>query len=57
MIHSNIVSNYDYFKFLSGTKLKEASDQQQYNHNVEDFDVCLSETEGQQMSEDQEKVG
>ena len=52
MIHSNIVSNYDYFKFLSGTKLKEASDQQQYNHNVEDFDVCLSETEGQQMSED-----
>lgn len=40
-----------------GNKLKEASEQQTYNRNVEDFEVWLSEIEGQLMSEDYGKVG
>ena len=40
-----------------GNKLKEASEQQAYNRNVEDVEVWLSEIEGQLMSEDYGKVG
>lgn len=39
-----------------GNKLKEASQQQQFNRNVEDIDAWLSEIEGQFMSEDYGKV-
>jgi spectrin alpha len=35
-----------------GAKLKDASDQQQFNRNVEDVEVWLAEIEGQLMSED-----
>ncbi|XP_074654192.1 spectrin alpha chain-like [Tubulanus polymorphus] len=35
-----------------GKKLNEASGQQQYNRNVEDIEIWLSEVEGQLMSED-----
>ena len=37
-------------------KLKDASDQQSFNRNVEDVDVWLAEIEGQLMSEDYGKV-
>ncbi|XP_062606729.1 spectrin alpha chain-like isoform X6 [Saccostrea cucullata] len=35
-----------------GNKLKEASQQQQFNRNIEDIEVWLGEIEGQFMSED-----
>ncbi|VDM96402.1 unnamed protein product [Thelazia callipaeda] len=35
-----------------GSKLKEAGDQQQFNRNVEDIELWLSELEGQLASED-----
>lgn len=35
-----------------GAKLKDASDQQQYNRNVEDVEIWLTEVEGLLMSED-----
>lgn len=35
-----------------GTKLQEASQQQQFNRTVEDVELWLSEIEGQLMSED-----
>lgn len=35
-----------------GNKLKEASQQQQFNRNIEDIEVWLGEIEGQLMSED-----
>ncbi|XP_060596253.1 spectrin alpha chain, non-erythrocytic 1-like isoform X2 [Ruditapes philippinarum] len=37
---------------FKGNKLKEASQQQQFNRNVEDIESWLSEIEGQLMSED-----
>lgn len=39
-----------------GNKLKEASQQQQFNRNIEDIEVWLGEIEGQLMSEDYGKV-
>jgi hypothetical protein len=39
-----------------GAKLKDASDQQAFNRNVEDVEVWLAEIEGQLMSEDYGKV-
>ncbi|XP_064649219.1 spectrin alpha chain-like isoform X2 [Lineus longissimus] len=39
-------------KDKKGKKLKEASDQQQFNRNCEDMEIWLSESEGQLMSED-----
>ena len=39
-----------------GAKLKDASDQQSFNRNVEDVEVWLAEIEGQLMSEDYGKV-
>ena len=39
-----------------GAKLKEASEQQQFNRNIEDVEVWISEIEGQLMSEDYGKV-
>ena len=41
---------------LPGNKLKEASQQQQFNRNVEDIETWLSEIEGQLLSEDYGKV-
>lgn len=41
---------------FKGNKLKEASQQQQFNRNVEDIEAWLSEIEGQLMSEDYGKV-
>ena len=41
---------------VTGSKLKEANDQQQFNRNVEDIEVWLGEIEGQLMSEDFGKV-
>lgn len=41
---------------LAGQKLKGASDQQQFNRNVEDFEVWMAEIEGSLMSEDYGKV-
>ena len=41
---------------FSGNKLKEASQQQQFNRNVEDIETWLSEIEGQLLSEDYGKV-
>jgi hypothetical protein len=41
---------------FKGNKLKEASQQQQFNRNVEDIETWLSEIEGQLMSEDYGKV-
>jgi spectrin alpha len=41
---------------FKGNKLKEASQQQQFNRNVEDIESWLSEIEGQLMSEDYGKV-
>ncbi|XP_076343494.1 spectrin alpha chain-like isoform X2 [Tachypleus tridentatus] len=38
-----------------GTKLKEASAEQHFNHGVEDVEIWLSEIEGQLMSEDNGK--
>lgn len=35
-----------------GGKLLEASQQQQFNRGIEDFEIWLSEIEGQLMSED-----
>lgn len=35
-----------------GTKLQEASQQQQFNRTVEDIELWLSEVEGQLLSED-----
>ena len=35
-----------------GAKLKEAGDQQQFNRNIEDIELWLSELEGQTASED-----
>jgi len=40
----------------TGSKLKEANDQQQFNRNVEDIEVWLGEIEGQLMSEDYGKA-
>ena len=40
----------------SGTKLKEASDQQQFIRNIDDFDIWLAEVEGQLLSDDYGKV-
>jgi hypothetical protein len=39
-----------------GSKLQEASQQQQYNRAVEDIELWLSEVEGQLLSEDYGKV-
>lgn len=39
-----------------GSKLQEASQQQQYNRTIEDIELWLSEIEGQLMSEDYGKV-
>lgn len=39
-----------------GSKLQEASQQQQFNRTVEDVELWLSEIEGQLMSEDYGKV-
>lgn len=39
-----------------GEKLKEASQQQQFNRTVEDIELWLSEIEGQLQSEDYGKV-
>lgn len=39
-----------------GAKLKEANEQQQFNRNIEDVEVWISEIEGQLMSEDYGKV-
>ena len=39
-----------------GLKLKGASDQQQYNRNVEDFEIWMADIEGSLMSEDFGKV-
>jgi spectrin alpha len=39
-----------------GNKLKEASQQQQFNRNIEDIEVWLGEIEGQFLSEDYGKV-
>jgi hypothetical protein len=39
-----------------GQKLKGASDQQQFNRNIEDFEVWMAEIEGNLMSEDFGKV-
>lgn len=41
---------------LKGNKLKEASQQQQFNRNVEDIETWLSEIEGQLVSEDYGKL-
>ena len=38
-----------------GTKLKGASEQQQYNRNIEDFEVWMADIEGSLMSEDMGK--
>lgn len=35
-----------------GAKLKEAGAQQQFNRNIEDIELWLSEVEGQLLSED-----
>ena len=40
----------------TGTKLKDASDQQAFNRNIEDVEVWLAEIEGTLMSEDYGKV-
>ncbi len=40
----------------AGSKLKDASDQQQFNRNVEDVELWLAEIEGSLMSEDYGKV-
>ena len=45
-----------YLLIYSGTKLREASGQQQFNRNVEDLESWLGEIEGQLMSEDYGKV-
>ena len=42
--------------YVTGLKLKEASDQQQFNRNVEDVELWLAEIEGSLMSEDYGKV-
>ena len=42
---------------FTGNKLKEASQQQQFNRNIEDIEAWLTEIEGQFMSEDYGKVG
>jgi spectrin alpha len=39
-----------------GSKLQEASQQQQFNRTVEDVELWLSEIEGQLMREDYGKV-
>lgn len=39
-----------------GSKLQEASQQQQFNRTVEDVELWLSEIEGQLLSEDYGKV-
>lgn len=39
-----------------GSKLQEASQQQQFNRTIEDIELWLSEIEGQLMSEDYGKV-
>jgi spectrin alpha len=39
-----------------GAKLKEANEQQQFNRNIEDVEVWITEIEGQLMSEDYGKV-
>ena len=41
---------------FKGNKLKEASQQQQFNRNVEDIETWLTDIEGQLMSEDYGKV-
>ena len=38
--------------WLLGNKLREASEQQQFNRNIEDVDIWLSEIESQITSED-----
>lgn len=46
---------HSFWRF-SGSKLKEAGDQQQFNRNVEDVELWLAEIEGSLMSEDYGKV-
>ena len=41
---------------ISGQKLKDASEEQQFNRNIEDVEVWMAEIEGQLMSEDFGKV-
>ena len=41
---------------LLGAKLKEASEQQQFNRNIDDVEIWLNDIEGQLVSEDYGKV-
>lgn len=52
----NLTDYVFYINVTKGTKLKDASDQQSFNRNVEDLEVWLAEIEGQLMSEDYGKV-
>ena len=44
------------FYGCKGNKLREASEQQQFNRNIEDVDIWLHEIESQLASEDYGKV-
>ena len=47
---------YVYVPLFTGQKLKDASEEQGFNRNVEDVEVWMAEIEGQLMSEDFGKV-